>query len=134
MIDILLNSSNGVFPPLSNLLPSNASLLLAKQLLDPNNPNSIWKHVSLSSNISLSILDQIAAVDWEIFTPVTSEAEMQDLSSNYLLQQQKGISVVFAGIVLEDFLTSQEGELQSVKLRIRMNSTYVHDTTLLRET
>lgn len=134
MIDVLLNSSNGVIPSLSSLFPSNESLLLAKQLLDPNSPNSIWEHVALVSNISLSVLDQIAGVDWEIFTPVTSEAEMQELSSNYLLQQQRGISVVFAGVVLEDFVMTHEGELQSLKIRIRMNSTYVHDTTLLRET
>lgn len=119
---------------MANLLPSNASLLQAKSLLDPNSQDSIWEIVGFISNTSLSILDQINGVDWEIFTPVTSEAEMVELSSNYLGQKKRGISTVFAGVVMEDFVTSHDGQLQSVTLRIRMNSTYVHDTTLLRET
>ena len=133
IIDMLLNTSYRIPPPLASLLPSNASLLQAKELLDPSSPVSIWEYVAFISNASLYVLDEIEAVDWDIFTPVSTEAEMQELSSNYVWQKERNISTVFAGIVLEDFVTTG-GDLQSVKLRIRMNSTYVHDTTLLRET
>ena len=60
--------------------------------------------------------------------PMESEEELVNLAENYTLQKDYNITTVAAGIVFDD--TSE----RTASVRIRMNSTYVHDTTLIRET
>ena len=61
--------------------------------------------------------------------PMESEEELVDLAADYDQQKDHNITTVAAGIVFDD--TSDPERTASV--RIRMNSTYVHDTTLIRE-
>lgn len=62
--------------------------------------------------------------------PMASEEELVQLAEDYNWQKELNITTVAAGIVFDN--TSDPERTASV--RIRMNSTYVHDTTLIRET
>lgn len=109
-------SSASSLPP---LLP----LLLSSPLSPP---------LSLFSPLSLLqyILSTLALFDWDIFMPRENEKELVDLAEDYDLQKDHNITTVAAGIVFDE--TSDPERTASV--RIRMNSTYIHDTTLIRET
>ena len=87
--------------------------------------------------------ESLRVADWDIFTPVSSETEMERLSSDYAWQEENQI-VIMAGLVFTDIPDSGgegegEGEGEGVcagisqpRLYIRMNSTLVHDTTRYR--
>ena len=83
--------------------------------------------------------ESLRVADWDIFTPVSSEAEIERLSSDYAWQEENKI-IIMAGLVFTDIPDSGgEGEGEGVcagisqpRLYIRMNSTLVHDTTRYR--
>ena len=91
--------------------------------------------------------ESLRVADWDIFTPVSSEAEIERLSSDYAWQEENKI-IIMAGLVFTDIPDSggegegeEEGEgegegvcagISQPRLYIRMNSTLVHDTTRYR--
>lgn len=81
-----------------------------------------------------TIRDSLTAVDWDIFLPVASEEELEERASDYQWQVDSGITVL-AGLVFTDLPEGQEGcgGISQPELYIRMNSTLVHDTTVLKE-
>ena len=84
---------------------------------------------SLPLSLSLQyILDTLALFDWDIFMPMESEEDLVNLAEDYDRQKDNNITTVAAGIVFDN--TSET----TASVRIRMNSTYIHDTTLIRET
>ena len=56
---------------------------------------------------------------------------MEELAADYDWQQSNNITIVPAGIVFTD-LTQEDFKLTSATFKIRMNSTFVHDTTKFR--
>ena len=84
---------------------------------------------SLPLSLSLQyILDTLALFDWDIFMPMESEEDLVNLAEDYDRQKDNNITTVAAGIVFDN--TTE----RIASVRIRMNSTYIHDTTLIRET
>ena len=81
-----------------------------------------------------TIRDSLTAVDWDIFQPVSSEEELEEKASDYQWQVDSGITVL-AGLVFSGLPEGEEGcgGMAQPKLYIRMNSTLVHDTTVLKE-
>ena len=105
----------------------------AKLLLDPSNPQNIWVAVGNAANISQAVLDTIASFDWDIFIPAPSEDQMSVLAGNYTLQHELNITTVIGGVVMENFELDSVGQLQSVDIRVRLNSTYIPATDVLRQ-
>lgn len=83
----------------------------------------------------------LRAIDWDVFTPVSSEDELVERAEDLQWQFDEEI-IVMAGLVFDDVPEGggkggdSEGEregacpgLSQPKLYIRMNSTLVHDTT-----
>ena len=89
--------------------------------------------VGNAANVSKAILETIASFDWNVLIPATSEDQMKVLASNYTLQQELNITTVLGGVVMENFVLDSGGQLQSVDIRIRLNSTYVPATDTLRQ-
>ena len=75
----------------------------------------------------------MSQVDWDVFLPVETERRMEELAGDYNWQQANNISFVAAGIVFTD-LPQEDVPLTTATFKIRMNSTFVHDTTTFRET
>ena len=76
-------------------------------------------------------------INWDIFTPVATEEEMEERAEDYRWQEENEVTVV-AGLFFDDIPEEgEEGEgacpgMLQPKLYLRMNSTAVHDTTAFR--
>ena len=58
---------------------------------------------------------------------------MEALAVDYNWQRRNNITIVAAGIVFTD-LPEEDSRLTSATFKIRMNSTFVHDTSTYRRT
>ena len=62
-----------------------------------------------------------------------NETRLEELAGDYNWQQRNNITFVAAGIVFTN-LSQEDLSLTSATFKIRMNSTFIHDTTTFRET
>ena len=77
--------------------PNNSNIQLIHDLVDVNSSNNIWNILHRVQSASENIQATIRLIDWDIFYPVENEQELVKLASNVSLQNEKGISFVFAG-------------------------------------
>ena len=102
-------------------------------LLDPQHPLNLWEQLEQASEIAQETQQVLGTVDWDFFLPVASSLQMEQLAANFSQQKEKGISLVFAGVTFPDDIEQQQHPLKNVTISIRMNSTFVHETDVLRE-
>lgn len=106
-------------------------------LLDMNADDNIWKRLGEVIDGSNTVLEFIAAFDWDIFMAAENEDTMERLSMDYTERQKHNISFVYAGIVFDNLHVVDEKNISTippkVRMRLRLNSTFVHDTTLMRQ-
>ena len=102
-------------------------------LFEPKRPQNIWEQIELASEIAQDTQQVLATIDWDFFLPVASSLQMEQLAANISQQKEKGISIVFAGVTFPDDIEQQQHPLKNVTISIRMNSTFVHETDILRE-
>ena len=74
---------------------------------------------------------QIALVDWDMFYGVQNEAELEKWAADYARVQYNNFTYIFAGVVFQDIPDDPE-DLREVVVKIRMNTTYVHETDVIR--
>lgn len=73
----------------------------------------------------------LAKVDWDMFYGVENETEMEKWAADYSLVQKANFTYIFAGVVFPDIPTDPV-DLRNVTVKIRMNTTYVHETDVIR--
>lgn len=109
----------------------NNTLSTLNTLLKPNSPNNIW-NLTKELHMYVEFIEEVVnLVDWNVYYPVDSEDEMTTISLDPDLQKKLGITTVFAGIVFNEDI--DDDPLYNVTIKIRMNSTYVHDTSIVKE-
>lgn len=117
-----------------NITITNQSLLNAKTLLNESAPGNIWEVMTNIHDQAEGIHDSLATIDWDFFMPTPTEEAMEELAANYAAQERKGITHIAAGLVFsKDLPPEMTPNLTNVTVKIRMNSTFVHDTTVLRK-
>ena len=104
-------------------------------LLDMNAEDNIWKRLDDVIERSNSTLNFISIFDWDIFMAAEDEDTMEHLSMDYNERQKYNISFVYAGIVFDNLhnVKNDTPVPPKVRMRLRLNSTFVHDTTLMRQ-
>ena len=106
-------------------------------LLDANADDNIWKRLDEVIDTANTTLKFIEVVDWDIFMPAEDEETIERLSGDYTERQKYNISVVYAGVVFDNLYGVDEKNASTVppkiRMRLRLNSTFVHDTTLMRQ-
>ena len=114
-----------------------STLLDLYNLLDVNAEDNIWKRLDDVIERSNSTLNFISLFDWDIFMAVKDEGTIEQLSKNYDERQELNISFVYAGIIFDNLHGVDEKNdtpvPPKVRMRLRLNSTFVHDTTLMRQ-
>ena len=143
LIDLLLAANSGAVGTIpayqfnelgQNISLNNDSLLHAKALLNESTPGNIWEIMTRVHEESAGIHDALATFDWDVFLPLPSEEAMEELASDYAEQEKREISHIVAGVVFDKDLPSEmTSDLTNTTVKIRMNSTFVHDTTVYRE-
>ena len=143
LIDILLTANNGAVGSIpanrfnelgQNITITNESLLNAKTLLNDSAPGNIWEIMTQVHEGSASIHDSLATFDWDVFLPLPNEEAMEALAANYTEQERRKITHIAAGVVFDkDLPAEMTSDLTNTTVKIRMNSTFVHDTTVYRE-
>ena len=143
LIDLLLEANNGAVGSIpayrfneldQNITITKESLLNAKTLLNDSAPGNIWEIMTRVHKESASIHDALATFDWDVFLPLPTEEAMEDLASNYTEQKRRQITHIVAGVVFDkDLPAEMTSDLTNTTVKIRMNSTFVHDTTEYRE-
>lgn len=117
--------------------PTYTTLQKLYKLLDVNAKDNMWKRLDKIIKGSITVLNFTAVIDWDIFRPVKDEETMERLSMYYDERQKYNISFVYAGIVFDNVDGVDEKNITSVppkvRMRLRLNSTFVHDTTLMRQ-
>ena len=102
-----------------------------------NADDNIWIRLEEVIDVSQSVLDFIDLFDWNIFMPAKDEETIERLSMDYTERQEHNISFVYAGIVFDNLHNADERNASTVppkvRMRLRLNSTFVHDTTLMRQ-
>ena len=74
---------------------------------------------------------QIAIVDWDMFYGVPNETVLEQWAADYAKVQDNNFTYIFAGVVFPDIPDKSE-DLREVTVKIRMNTTYVHETDVIR--
>ena len=143
LIDFLLTANNGAVGSIpayqfnelgQNITITNESLLNAKTLLNESAPGNIWEIMTRVHRESASIHDTLATFDWDVFVPLPTEEAMEALAANYTEQKRRSITHIAAGVVFDKNLPSEMNpNITNTTVKIRMNSTFVHDTTTFRE-
>ena len=143
LIDLLLTLNSGAVGSIpayqfnelaQNITLNNNTLLNARTLLNESAPGNIWEIMTRVHEESSSIHDSLATFDWDVFLPLPTEEAMEDLAANYTEQERRGISHIIAGVVFDkDLPPEMTSDLKNTTVKIRMNSTFVHDTTVYRE-
>ena len=107
------------------------------KLLDPNADDNVWNRLDEIVDNSHTILELIDVFDWDIFMAVEDESSIERLSMDYTERQDRNISLVYAGVVFDNLDNVSENNVTSippkVRMRLRLNSTFIHDTTLMRQ-
>lgn len=143
LIDLLLTANSGVIGSIpasqfnelgQNITITNESLLNAKKLLNDSAPGNIWEIMTRVHKESAAIHNTLATFDWDVFLPLPTEEAMEDLAGNYTEQERRQITHIVAGVVFDKNLPAEmTSDLTNTTVKIRMNSTFVHDTTKYRE-
>ena len=106
-------------------------------LLDMNADDNIWIRLEEVIDGSQTVMDFIDLFDWDIFMAAKDEETIERLSMDYTERQEHNISFVYAGIVFDNLHRADEKNISAVppkvRMRMRLNSTFVHDTTLMRQ-
>lgn len=114
-----------------------SNLLTFYNLLDVNADDNIWKRLDEIIDGSKTVLKFIKVFDWDIFMAVKDEDAIERLSMDFTERQRHNISFVYAGIVFDSLYNVDEKNVTTippkVRMRLRLNSTFVHDTTLMRQ-
>lgn len=114
-----------------------SNLLTFYNLLDVNADDNIWKRLDEIIDGSKTVLKFIKVFDWDIFMAVKDEDAIERLSMDFTERQRHNISFVYAGIVFDSLYNVDEKNVTAVppkvRMRLRLNSTFVHDTTLMRQ-
>jgi len=101
-----------------------------------NADDNIWKRLDILNSRAHTILNFIKVFDWDVFKAANDEETIERLSMDYAERQEHNISFVYAGIVFDNLKDIDENNITSVppkvRLRLRLNSTFVHDTTWVR--
>jgi len=102
-------------------------------LLDPNAANNIWDRLEEVIDGGSSVLSFIKVFDWDIFHATEDEKTMQHLSMDYTERQKQNISFVYGGVVFDSLKDENLTTVPpKVRIRLRLNRTFVHDTTRMR--
>ena len=143
LIDLLLAVNSGAVGTIpayqfnelgQNISLNDESLLNAKALLNESTPGNIWEIMTRVHEVSANIHDALATFDWDVFLPLPSEEAMEELAGNYVEQERREITHIIGGVVFDkDLPAEMTSDLTNTTVKIRMNSTFVHDTTVYRE-
>lgn len=143
VIDALVAANDGTAFPLpasslnnvgQNITITNQSLIRAKTLLNESAPGNIWETVTRVHEQAASIHDSLAIFDWDVFLPLPTEEAMEEMAADYTQQKRKGISHIIAGVVFDENLPAEmTPDLTNTTVKIRMNFSFVHDTTAFRK-
>jgi len=127
--------SGGTGIDLTPLFPniSLSTLLRARDLLNESNPDNLWSILNTTYTVSTSVVEALSKFDWDIFLPVSNEEEMEELSGDYQIQNELGITYIIGGIVFESGLSSNSSYLKNPTVKIRTNFSSVVDTSEYRE-
>ncbi len=85
-ISFLLDNNSTVLRDLVEASGNNLtleSLVEAQQLLNLSNPDNIWAVMTEVHEKAEEVAFQLSLVDWQLFMPVSSEAAMERLVSDY---------------------------------------------------
>jgi hypothetical protein len=115
------------------------NLTQLQEALDPANPNNLWFTLQDVHDGAQQIEESMRAINWDIFTPISSQEEMVDRAEDYEWQDQNQVTVM-GGLVFDDVPEGGVGRAEEAcpgisqpKVYIRMNSSLVHDTTTFRQ-
>ena len=67
-------------------------------------------------------------VDWDVFHGVQSEEEIEDWAGSFSRVRAANYSYILAGLVFPDAAE----DATDLTIKIRMNTTYVHETDTIR--
>ena len=143
LIDLMLSANSGPLASIpasqlnqfgQNITITNESLMNAKKLLNESAPGNIWEIMTLVHDQAAGIHDTLATFDWDVFLPLPTEEAMEELAADYGEQERRGITHIAAGLVFDKNLPPEMNpNITDTTVKIRMNSTFVHDTTTFRE-
>ena len=103
-------------------------------LLDPKATDSIWERLEEVIDGGSTVLAFIKLIDWDIFFPMENERTMKHLSMDYSEWLKQNISFVYGGVVFDNLKDETAATMPpKVRIRLRLNETFVHDTTRMRE-
>jgi len=103
-------------------------------LLDPKAADNIWDRLEEVINSGSSVLTFIKVFDWDIFHATENETTMQHLSMDYTERQRQNISFVYGGVVFDNLNGKNLTAIPpKVKIILRLNRTFVHDTSRMRQ-
>ena len=137
--EVPVNCSGSYIPSLilqsQSEMTTFTTLLDLYNLLDINAKDNIWNRLDDVIERSNSTLHFISLFDWDIFMAAEDEDTIEQLSTNFDERQELNISFVYAGIVFDNLqdVKNNTPVPPKVKMRLRLNSTFVHDTTLMRQ-
>ena len=137
--EVPVNCSGSYIPSLilqsQSEMTTFTTLLDLYNLLDINAKDNIWNRLDDVIERSNSTLHFISLFDWDIFMAAEDEDTIEQLSTNFDERQELNISFVYAGIVFDNLqdVKNSTPVPPKVKMRLRLNSTFVHDTTLMRQ-
>jgi len=103
-------------------------------LLDPEAADNIWDRLEEVIDGGSTVLAFIKLFDWNIFYPMENEDAIKHLSMDYSEWQKQNISFVYGGIVFDNLKDENATAVPpKVRIRLRLNETFVHDTSRMRE-
>lgn len=130
---VQLRSATGTLLTSSQFLPIDRAMLQeVYDLLDPYQPGNVWELVRGVRDGARAVKNLIGVVDWDLFYPMESEADMIKVSGSVARRKELGMSSVFAVVVFNEDIERQD-QLKRVSIKIRMNSSYVHVTDDYKE-
>jgi ABC-type multidrug transport system fused ATPase/permease subunit len=97
-------------------------------LFNDTAPNNLWSLLRQLRHSLDDVRDNIELVDWDFFHPVENEQELEEWAANYDRVRAANFSYILAGFVFQNAL---EGSTD-LTIKIRMNTTYVHETDIIR--
>jgi len=103
-------------------------------LLDPKATDNIWYRLEEVIDGGSTVLALIKLIDWDIFFPMENEHTMQRLSMDHSEWLKQNISFVYGGVVFDNLKDETAATVPpKVRIRLRLNETFVHDTTRMKE-
>ena len=112
---------------------SREQLTEVNKLLDPDNPKNLWVLLERAKAASASTKHLLSQFDWDVFKPVASEEEMERRARTTLPVLTRGNDTVFGGVAFQGNMSSIERP-KVVSFSLRLNTTFVHDTSEVTST